>query len=70
MPNKAKMDTRLLKILEEEVAKEKAKKKKKTLVLRKDWLIIPAGAKAKRLRKKRRKGRQNLNEGYFTLSLL
>lgn len=30
------MDTRLLKILEEEVAKEKAKKKKKTLVLRKE----------------------------------
>ena len=30
------MDTRLLKILDEEVAKEKAKKKKKTLELRKE----------------------------------
>lgn len=31
-----KMDTRLLKILEEEVAKEKAKKKKKKFELRKE----------------------------------
>ena len=30
------MDTRLLKILEEETAKEKSKKKKKTLELRKE----------------------------------
>lgn len=30
------MDTRLLRILEEEAAKEKAKKKKKTLELRKE----------------------------------
>lgn len=34
------MDTRLLKILEEETAKEKAKKKKKTLELRKEKPVM------------------------------